>query len=108
MDETANALEAHIDRTRERLGSNLKELENKVDAATDWREYFRERPYLFLGAALAGGAVLATAIRRMPATRETGEAVVRRVASINGPAREQASDLWKNIQGALARATRSL
>ena len=51
MDETANEIEAHIDRTRERLGSNLRELEDKVDAATDWREHFRERPHLFLGAA---------------------------------------------------------
>ena len=39
MDETANQIEAHIDRTRERLGSNLRELESRVDAATDWREF---------------------------------------------------------------------
>ena len=55
MDETANQIEAQIDRTRERLGSNLRELEDKVDAATDWREHFRERPHLFLGAAFIGG-----------------------------------------------------
>ena len=58
MDETLNEIEAHIDRTRERLGSNLRELEHKVDAATDWREYFQERPRLFLGAAVVGGAIL--------------------------------------------------
>ena len=51
MDETAHEIEAHIDRQRERLGSNLKELEDKIDAATDWREHFRERPHLFLGGA---------------------------------------------------------
>ena len=60
MDETANEIEAHIDRTRERLGSNLKELEDKVDAATDWREHFRERPHLFLGIVFAGGVLVAT------------------------------------------------
>ena len=63
MDETANQIEAQIDRTRERLGSNLRELEDKVDAATDWREHFRERPYLFLGAAFIGGVALASAVQ---------------------------------------------
>ena len=41
MDETANQIEAQIDRTRERLGSNFRELEDKVDAVTDWREHFQ-------------------------------------------------------------------
>ena len=66
MDETANEIEAQIDRTRERLGSNLRELEDKVDAATDWREHFRERPHLFLGAAFIGGVVLASALSPSP------------------------------------------
>ena len=69
MDETANEIEAQIDRTRERLGSNLRELEDKVDAATDWREHFRERPHLFLGAAFIGGVVLASALRPKSAGR---------------------------------------
>jgi hypothetical protein len=64
MDETANEIEAHIDRTRKRLGSNLRELEDKVDAATDWREQFRGRPHVFLGAAFFGGAMLARVLRR--------------------------------------------
>ena len=63
MDEAADKIEAHIDRTRERLGSNLRELEDKVDAATDWREQFRARPHLFLGGAIIGGALLAAALR---------------------------------------------
>ena len=62
MDQTANEIEAQIDRTRERLGSNLRELEDKVDAATDWREHFRERPHLFLGAAFVGGVMLGSCI----------------------------------------------
>ena len=57
MDEAAHKIEAQIDRTRERLGSNLRELEHRIDAATDWREQFRARPHLFLGGALAGGAL---------------------------------------------------
>ena len=35
MDETTDQIEAHIDRTRERLGSNLRELEDRVEAARE-------------------------------------------------------------------------
>lgn len=66
MDETGHETEAHIDRTRERLGSHLRELEERVEAATDWREQFRQRPGLFLGAAVAGGAILASVLRARP------------------------------------------
>ena len=44
MAQTVDQIASQIDRTRERLGSNLKELEQKVDAATDWREHYRARP----------------------------------------------------------------
>ena len=73
MDETANEIEAHIDRTRERLGSNLRELEDKVEAATDWREHFRERPHLFLGAAFVGGVLVATVLGTKPRARDRAD-----------------------------------
>ncbi|MEQ1907392.1 MAG: DUF3618 domain-containing protein [Vicinamibacterales bacterium] len=101
MDETANTIEAHIDRTRERLGSNLRELEDRVDAATDWRQYFRERPYLFLGAALAAGAVLATATRRTGLSGELREVAARRGVGNSGSVQSQASGLWNVVQAAL-------
>jgi hypothetical protein len=101
MDETANEIEAHIDRTRERLGSNLRELEDKVDAATDWREHFRERPHLFLGAAFVGGVMLGSALRRTSPTRERGDVDVRRAVGGNGSVQAQAWELWNNVQGAL-------
>ena len=37
MDQTFDQIEAHIDLTRERLDSNVRELEHKIDAATDFR-----------------------------------------------------------------------
>jgi hypothetical protein len=101
MDETANEIEAQIDRTRERLGSNLRELEDKVDAATDWREYFRERPHLFLGAAFIGGVVLAGALRSKSAGRPLSAVAVNAAVGGNGPVQKQALELWNNIQGAL-------
>ncbi len=101
MDQTANEIEAQIDRTRERLGSNLRELENRVDAATDWREHFRERPHLFLGAAFVGGVMLGTALRRTSPTPERPDVEVRRAVGGNGAVQAQAWELWNNVQEAL-------
>jgi Protein of unknown function (DUF3618) len=101
MDETANQIEAHIDRTRERLGSNLRELEDKVEAATDWREHFRERPHVFLGAALIGGMVLASALRTRSAGRPLSVAGVNPAAGGRGSAQAHARELLNNVQGAL-------
>ena len=101
MDQTANEIEAHIDRTRDRLGSNLRELENRVDAATDWREHFRERPHLFLAAAFAGGVLLGNAIRRTSPTRERSYLDVSRPVRPSGSVQTQAWEFWNNVQGAL-------
>ena len=101
MDETANQIEAQIDRTRERLGSNLRELEDKVDAATDWREHFRERPYLFLGAAFIGGVALASAVQPKSAGRAPSAAALNPRVNGNGSVQAQALELWDNVQAAL-------
>ena len=61
MGETIEQIEAHIENTREDLGANLRELEQRVDAATDWKHHFRARPLLMLGAAFAGGVLAAAA-----------------------------------------------
>ena len=107
MDETANEIEAHIDRTRERLGSNLRELEDKIDAATDWREHFRERPHLFLGVAFVGGFVAASALGRPSSVRDLDRddiqagAGIRRALGSNSAVQAQARELWNNVQMAL-------
>ena len=101
MDQTANEIEAHIDRTRDRLGSNLRELEDKVDTATDWRRHFRARPQLFLGAAFIGGVMLGSALRSASSTRGREDAAVRRGIGVNSSVQAQAWELWNNVQGAL-------
>ena len=107
MDEATHKIEAQIDRTRERLGSNLRELEDRIDAATDWREQFRARPHMFIGGAIAGGALLG-AVLRPTAPRQTFDSSTedhpRSLSSVsrNGvDGREQALELWNNIKGAL-------
>ena len=78
MDQTLDQIEAHIDRTRARLGSHVREFEERVDAATDWQAQFRARPYAMLGAACLGGMLLAgtlrsrTSRRRVPRQAPTG------------------------------------
>ena len=101
MDETTDQIEADIDRTRERLGSNLRELEDRVEAATDWREHFRERPHVFLGAAFIGGMVLASALRSKSAGRPMSAGAMNPAVDGHGSAQAQARELWNNVQGAL-------
>jgi hypothetical protein len=100
MDETRE-IEAHIDRTRERLGSHLKELGDKVDAATDWREHFQAHPRVFLGAAFAGGAALAIALHARPPRSFVDDAGSSPFTVEAGPAQAQVLELWDNIKGAL-------
>ena len=104
MDQTVHEIEAHIDRTRDRLGSNLQELEDKVDAATDWREQFRSRPFAALGVACIAGALIGAALHTRrprrpafePASQGYRPSTLRRI-----DAEGQLLDLWDNIRGAL-------
>jgi hypothetical protein len=62
MGQTANQIEAHIESTREDLGSNLNELERKVKSVTDWKQHFQNNPMTMLGVAFGGGILLATTL----------------------------------------------
>jgi hypothetical protein len=104
MDEATRRIEAHIDRTRRQLGSNIRELEDKVDAATDWREHFRARPHMFIGGAIVGGALLAAVLRPKSSPHGFDAANERRFASASRGgvnAQEQVFELWDNVKGAL-------
>lgn len=103
MDETPREIEIekHIDRTRERLGSHLMELEQKVEAATDWREHFRARPRLFLGAAFVGGATLAVALHARSQRPVSDDVQIERFADDPNSARAQVLELWSNLKAAL-------
>ena len=105
MAETVSEIEERIDRTREHLGSTLRELEDKVEAVTDWREHFHQRPHLFLGAAFAGGVLLSAMVRPsgrtyVPDDQHLGQHVARQARGAS-PVQAQALDFWRNVQGAL-------
>jgi hypothetical protein len=58
MGETTDQIENHIETKREDLHSNLKELENRVKSATDWRQYFQKHTGTMVAAAFGGGVVV--------------------------------------------------
>jgi hypothetical protein len=59
MGQAASQIAAHIEDTRADLGANLQELEQKVRAATDWKQHFRNNPITMVGVAFGGGIMLA-------------------------------------------------
>jgi hypothetical protein len=111
MGQTASQIENHIENKREDLGSNLRELEDKVKSVTDWHRQFKSRPLVFLGLAFGGGAVLASMVGRpsdrrrhfnsgaesRPNWTETNPRTHRAPSR----AMEKATVAWENLQGAL-------
>lgn len=101
MDQTVEQIEARIDRTREQLGSTLSAIESKVEAATDWREHLRARPWLMVGAACVGGAVLAATLRPRPTAASGVQAVSADRRSRGRDAAAEVAGLWDNLTAAL-------
>jgi hypothetical protein len=100
MDQTIDQIEADIDRTRASLSSNLRELEHKVEAATDWREHFRARPWVIMGAAGVCGFVLGALLSPGEHEESEEDGMVRRRMS-HTPAVRQLSPLLDDIAEAL-------
>ena len=57
MGERTDQIERQISRTREDLGENFNELEQKVKDAFDWHTQFEERPMTMLAIAFGGGVI---------------------------------------------------
>jgi hypothetical protein len=100
MAETVDQIETEIDHARRRLGSNLKELERRVDEITDWRARFRVRPWQVLSVVCVGGVVLGAATARSRSARTAsataGIATIRsRSSRFQG--RDQVLDWWDDV-----------
>jgi hypothetical protein len=75
MGETSDQIERHIQETRNDLGDNFSELEDKVKTAVDWRAQFEQRPGTMLALAFGGGMVLSALLpsgRRSRSTYDEG------------------------------------
>ena len=51
MGETPDQIKREIEQTRERIGANLTQLEQRARTALDWRSQFDRRPWAFVGGA---------------------------------------------------------
>jgi hypothetical protein len=103
MGQTTHQIEAHIEDTREDLGSNLHELEQKVKSVTDWKQYFQANSMTMLGAAFGAGIMLATMVG---GRQKRGDGFYRSGTGSNtdrGADRQKhkALESWDNIKGAL-------
>lgn len=107
MVETTAQIEGFIEARREKLGSNLEELEGKFKTATDWRGQFERRPMTWVGAALAGGVVLGLVgnSHRRRASRKLVEELPSRASRASSVMFEgvsdEMSDLWSVVKGGL-------
>ena len=107
MDESPDQIEDHIRSTRQELGNNLQQLENRLKDATNWRVQFERHPWALLGIAFAGGALLSAGVG---GRRRRGSYARQRWASppstdIQGEKAESAtSHIWDGIKKGLASA----
>jgi hypothetical protein len=51
MGETPDEIKREIELTRERISTNLNQLEGRVRGALDWRTQFHRQPWAFVGGA---------------------------------------------------------
>jgi len=104
MDKTSRQIETHIEHTRDKLGSNIQELEHKVKSATDWKKHFQNNPMTMLGIAFGGGVFLAAMLgngkhHRAYATDRPEQ--TRTPHAGTDRQKHQALETWDNIKGAL-------
>ena len=104
MGQTTHQIEAHIEDTREDLGSNLHELEQKVKSVTDWKQHFQTNPMTMLGVAFGGGILLATMLggrKNRRGERFSSHATGSEPHAGTDHQKHKALETWDNIKGAL-------
>jgi hypothetical protein len=102
MGETTDQIESHIETKRENLQSNLRELENKVKSATDWRQQFQNHPGTMVAAAFGGGILVSAMVGR---TKRAPPGAVAASASSNprtpSGSKHEVLETWDTIKTAL-------
>jgi hypothetical protein len=62
MGEKPVEIEHEIEYRRERLGRNIRNLQERVGEMTDWRKQYKRRPLAFLGAAFGAGLAVSLVV----------------------------------------------
>jgi hypothetical protein len=73
MGETTGQIERHIQETRDDLGENFNQLQEKVKTAMDWRAQFDQRPGTILALAFGGGVLLSALLPTRHSSRGTSD-----------------------------------
>lgn len=100
MGETTHQIEAHIEQTRDHLGSNLHELEERVKSVTDWKQHFYANPMMMVAVAFGGGVMLAT---MTGGAKKSSRTVATRAIEPHAGTEQQmhkALETWDLIKGA--------
>jgi hypothetical protein len=99
MARTTDEIEAHLERKRAELRSNLEELEQRVKSVTDWRRRFRKSPAISLLLAFGGGFLIAGMAGRSRRRYEPRRDLApERRAGVEG---KRSGQVWDSIQSAL-------
>ena len=102
MVSTADQIETHIYQTRDMLGSNIHELEEKVKSVTDWKHHFKNSPMTMIGIAFGGGVLLATMLSDGKRARSSPqERTTYTPRSGTDRQKQKALETWDHIKDAL-------
>ena len=117
MGERTDQIERHISETRNELGENIDELQEKVKTTFDWRVQFQQRPWTLIGAAFGGGLLVSmlipkgrsTSSRRYGSWQPERWSKQGRRLEYGSEGRqssfsEKTSNTWDNIRSALLTA----
>ena len=97
MAQGPDQIKQQIDRERQRLGSNIREIQSRVKRSTDWHTAFDKNPWMLIGAAAAAGLVLASVVGSRPSEQE----ITSGHATVPSKHMQQISETIDGIVGAL-------
>jgi hypothetical protein len=95
----SDEIKQHIDQERQRLGSNIREIESRVKRSTDWHTAFEKNPWMLLGATAAAGLILSAFIGG--SSSSSMQEAPLRPNTVSSKHMEQISGTLDNIVGAL-------
>jgi hypothetical protein len=103
MGENPAQIEREIELRRERLGRNIKNLQQRVGDMRNWRKQFERRPLAFLGAAFGAAFALALMIPNGNGRSHGGWSGPRGQGrpERNSIAMNRALQAWEDVKGAL-------